>query len=322
MDKKDLRIVFMGSPEFAVAQLKTIIDSGYNVVGVITSPDRKAGRGRKMKMSAVKIYAQSLNLQILQPTNLKDASFIQDLKDLNPNLQVVVAFRMLPKLVWDIPILGTFNLHASLLPQYRGAAPINYAIINGEKETGVTTFLIDDKIDTGEILLQKKVKINDNDDAGDLHDKLMHEGCSIVLDTINGIRTNSLKPISQKLNDNTLKTAHKISKEYCKINWHRPSHEIKNFIRGLSPYPAAYSILKSNLSSSEISVKIYKAELGKMISQEAAPGTIFSDDKTYMRVATTSGSLSISEIQVEGKRRMTIKELLRGFNNMKDYTLL
>ncbi|MBT3174669.1 MAG: methionyl-tRNA formyltransferase [Lentimicrobiaceae bacterium] len=322
MDKKDLRIVFMGTPEFAVAQLEAIIDSGYNVVGVVTSPDRKAGRGRKMKMSAVKAYAQSRNLNILQPTNLKDDIFIQDLKDLKPNLQVVVAFRMLPKIVWNIPTLGTFNLHASLLPQYRGAAPINYAIINGENETGLTTFLIDDKIDTGEILLQKKVKINDNDDAGDLHDRLMKEGCSVILDTIEGISTNSLKPVSQMVNNVTLKNAHKISKEDCKINWHNPSHIIRNFIRGLSPYPAAHSILKSNLSSNEMSVKIYKVEIAKKVPQEATPGTIFSDDKTYMSVATTSGTLNICEIQIEGKRRMKIEELLRGFSNIQDYTLL
>ncbi len=322
MDKKDLRIVFMGTPEFAVAQLEAIIDSGYNVVGVVTSPDRKAGRGRKMKMSAVKAYAQSRNLNILQPTNLKDDIFIQDLKDLKPNLQVVVAFRMLPKIVWNIPTLGTFNLHASLLPQYRGAAPINYAIINGENETGLTTFLIDDKIDTGEILLQKKVKINDNDDAGDLHDRLMKEGCSVILDTIEGISTNSLKPVSQMVNNVTLKNAHKISKEDCKINWHNPSHIIRNFIRGLSPYPAAHSILKSNLSSNEMSVKIYKVEIAKKVPQEATPGRIFSDDKTYMSVATTSGTLNICEIQIEGKRRMKIEELLRGFSNIQDYTLL
>ncbi len=246
MNKEDLRIVFMGTPDFAVPSLKAIIDSGYNVVGVITAPDKKAGRGRKINMSAVKIFALKNYLNILQPANLKDEAFLSELKALNPDLQVVVAFRMLPVSVWSLPPLGTFNLHASLLPQYRGAAPINYAIINGEKETGLTTFLLDDKIDTGRILMQERTEISDNDTAGTLHDRLMIMGSKLIVNTIDRLVKNEITPIDQTYlaDDSDIRKAPKISKDDCRINWYNNSITIRNYVRGLSPYPAAMTILK------------------------------------------------------------------------------
>lgn len=284
MKKEELRIVFMGTPDFAVASLKAILDYGFNVVGIITAPDRKSGRGRKANISAVKKFALENELSILQPTNLKDEAFLNELSNLKPNLQVVVAFRMLPKSVWDLPELGTFNLHASLLPQYRGAAPINYAIINGERETGITTFFLDEQIDTGKVLLQEKVKIEENDNAGSLHDKLMILGSKLVVKTINGIIHNDIVPIEQKFTDQNkpVKKAHKINKEDCKINWNSDPETIRNFVRGLSPYPAAYSTLISKERS--FTTKIFDIDIVDDFNLDCKPGSInVKDGKLYVK---------------------------------------
>lgn len=318
MKKEELRIVFMGTPDFAVPSLKAIIENGYNVVGVITAPDRKSGRGRKVNASAVKKFAIENNLNIMQPTNLKDDTFIDQLSELKPNLQIVVAFRMLPKSVWSIPEYGTFNLHASLLPNYRGAAPINYALINGEKVTGVTTFLLDEEIDTGKILLQKKVPIEDTDDAGSLHDKLMQLGSNLVIDTIEGIRNNSIEPLDQntiKVNDHS-KEAPKISKEDCRIQWKENSETIFNFIRGLSPYPGAHTFLVSK--EHNISVKIFSVHLKEGQNSNKPPGNI-EIINNEMLVYTLDGLLSVISLQLEGKKRMSVKEMLNGFNNIESY---
>src|SRR6187402_135603 len=252
-----LRIIFMGTPEFAVGILDTIIKNNYEVVGVITAADKPAGRGQKLKYSAVKEYALENNLNLLQPTNLKDETFLGELKSLNANLQVVVAFRMLPKVVWEMPSLGTFNLHASLLPNYRGAAPINWAIINGETKTGVTTFFIDDKIDTGAMILSSEIAIDKNENAGLLHDRLMHLGCNTVIDTLKVIESDNATTTIQS--DSTdIKTAYKLNKENCKIDWSKPINEIYNLIRGLSPYPASWCFFSDK--GEEWNVKIYEAK--------------------------------------------------------------
>ena len=307
VDKKELRIVFMGTPEFAVATLTQLVENGYNVVGVITAPDKPAGRGRKVQESAVKKYAVANNLKVLQPTNLKSESFLNELTALNINLQVVVAFRMLPKVVWQIPKYGTFNLHSSLLPNYRGAAPINWAIINGETETGVSTFFIDDKIDTGEIILQEKTSIAPNDTAGTLHDKLMEIGASLVVKTIQQIEAGTIKTIPQ---DDTLelKEAFKIHKDTCKINWEQPIDAIYNHIRGLSPYPASWAILKND--DEEIFLKIYDAVMEKEMHSYTT-GYLLINKKT-IRVAVKEGYIKLLEIQLPGKRKMKTSEVLNG----------
>ena len=250
---KDLRIVFMGTPDFAVQTLKTILEHNYNVVGVITAPDRPAGRGRKLNESAVKTFAKEKGLHILQPTNLKSEDFLDELKELNANLQIIVAFRMLPKVVWDMPEYGTFNLHASLLPNYRGAAPINWAIINGETKTGVSTFFIDEKIDTGEMILQKEVEIDPKENAGSLHDKLMHVGSNLVIGTIKLIEQGNVKTTPQP-EDAISKTAYKLNRDNCKINWQADLDHIYNQIRGLSPYPAAWCILENKDEELDLSL--------------------------------------------------------------------
>jgi methionyl-tRNA formyltransferase len=253
-----LRIIFMGTPEFAVGILDTIIKNNYDVVGVITAADKPAGRGQKIKYSAVKEYALANNLNLLQPTNLKDEDFLSELKALNANLQIVVAFRMLPKVVWEMPALGTFNLHASLLPNYRGAAPINWAIINGETKTGVTTFFIDDKIDTGAMILNSEIAIEPSENAGQLHDRLMHLGSTTVIDTLKVIEKGNVTTTIQE-DDAEIKTAYKLNKENCKIDWTKSGDEINNLIRGLSPYPAAWCFLKDK--NEEQSIKIYEARI-------------------------------------------------------------
>ena len=257
MKKHDIRIVFMGTPEFAVTILEGILLANYKVVGVITAPDRPAGRGQKIHKSAVKLFSQSKNLNTLQPTNLKDETFLSNLENLNANLQIVVAFRMLPKKVWQMPKLGTFNLHASLLPDYRGAAPINWAIINGEKKSGVTTFFIDEKIDTGALIFQSKISISAADNAGTLHDKLMIEGLLLTLRTLNAIGDNQFETTQQKAVSN-LKTAHKLNKDNCKINWNSCSESIYNKVRGLSPYPAAWGLLSNG--NELLNIKIYEVK--------------------------------------------------------------
>ncbi|GAA3780669.1 methionyl-tRNA formyltransferase [Flavobacterium ginsengiterrae] len=302
-----LRIIFMGTPEFAVGILDTIIKNNYDVVGVITAADKPAGRGQKIKYSAVKEYALANNLTLLQPTNLKDENFLAELKALNANLQIVVAFRMLPKAVWEMPSLGTFNLHASLLPNYRGAAPINWAIINGETKTGVTTFFIDDKIDTGAMILNSEIAIEPQENAGQLHDRLMHLGSTTVIDTLKVIENGNVTTTIQEDNDD-IKTAYKLNKDNCKIDWTKSGNEINNLIRGLSPYPAAWCFLKDK--NEELNIKIYEAKLveephsyetGKLIST-----------KKEIKIAIKNGYLQLLSLQLPGKKRMQVAELLNG----------
>lgn len=302
-----LKIVFMGTPEFAVGILDSIIKNNYEVVAVITAADKPAGRGQKLKFSAVKEYAVANNLKLLQPTNLKDETFIEELRALDANLHIVVAFRMLPKVVWDMPKLGTFNLHASLLPNYRGAAPINWAIINGETKTGVTTFFIDDKIDTGAIILSDKTEIDPLETAGELHDRLQALGCETVNKTLQLIEKSAVSPEIQQETAET-KTAYKLNKENCKIDWTKSAKEIFNLIRGLSPYPAAWCYLTDQ--AEPLSIKIYEAEI---IEEEHSfdSGQLFCTKKE-MKVAVKGGFLLIKSLQLPGKKRMKITELLNG----------
>lgn len=312
MKKEDIRIVFMGTPDFAVASLRAIYQAGYNIVGVVTAPDRPAGRGQKIQFSAVKKYAVENGLNLLQPANLKEENFLNDLKWLQANLQVVVAFRMLPKAVWDMPELGTFNLHASLLPQYRGAAPINHAIINGEKTTGLTTFFLDEKIDTGQVILQSEIEIGEEETAGELHDKMMLAGASLVLKTIEQIRNGSFSTVNQyNLSDELqLKPAPKIFKEDCEINWGESMNQIYNLIRGLSPYPAAYSTLIT--PDGNFNMKIFNAKPEKFDHHKQA-GSIDTDGKNYLKVFVRDGLLCLTDVQLEGKKRMMITDFLNGF---------
>jgi len=313
----DLRIVFMGTPDFAVESLKILVENNYNIVGVITAPDKPSGRGQKINQSAVKKYADQNKLKTLQPTNLKSENFITELKNLDANLQIVVAFRMLPEVVWDMPKLGTFNLHASLLPQYRGAAPINWAIINGEKETGVSTFFLQHQIDTGDIIAQEKVGIGDNESAGELHDKLMDIGCGLVLRTVKDIEHEKIN--SQPQNENQeLKEAFKIFKPFCEINWDKPIVDIHNHIRGLSPYPTAFAEIKNNETAEIISCKIFKAEI--IIEEHLHELKTLIISKTELKVAVNGGFINILEIQVAGKKRMGLTALLNGFK-FSNYTL-
>jgi len=306
---KNLKIVFMGTPDFAVTILKSLIENNYNIVGVITAPDKPAGRGRKLNESAVKSYAKTQNLNILQPTNLKDENFLKTLKSLDANLQIVVAFRMLPKAVWDMPKYGTFNLHASLLPNYRGAAPINWAIMNGETKTGVSTFFIDEKIDTGEMILQESIEISPEENAGSLHDKLMNLGSELVLKTVKLIENGPVATIPQT-NPENIKTAHKLNKDNCKIDWNDSLDNIYNKIRGLSPYPGAWCSLMNG--DELLKVKIYKCT--KEISEHNhTVGTIIFSKKE-LKVAAKKGYIVVEEMQLPGKRNMDIKSLLNGYN--------
>ena len=312
MEKKDLRIVYMGTPDFAVESLKALVEGGYNVVGVITMPDKPAGRGMKLQYSPVKEYALSQNLPLLQPEKLKDTQFLSDLQALQADLQIVVAFRMLPEAVWNMSRLGTFNLHASLLPQYRGAAPINWAVINGETETGITTFFLTHEIDTGKIIDQEKITINDADNAGIVHDNLMLLGSKLVLKTVDNILNGSIQPIDQEdiLQGKEPKLAPKIFKETCKIDWNKDVKQIYDFIRGLSPYPAAWTELTAP-NGEQLQLKIY--ETGKVISEHnLAPGTIKSDGKTFIDVAGKAGFVRLLTIQQAGKKRMSVADFLRG----------
>lgn len=299
----------MGTPEFAVGILDTLLNNNYNIVGVITAADKPAGRGQKIKHSAIKEYALQKNLTLLQPINLKDESFLSELKALNANLQIVVAFRMLPEVVWKMPELGTFNLHASLLPNYRGAAPINWAIINGDTKTGVTTFFIDDKIDTGAIILSSEIEILPNENAGQLHDRLMELGSETVLKTLNFIKSDNLNTIIQKDNPD-IKTAYKLNKENCKIDWSKTGKEIYNHIRGLSPYPAAWCYLSDN--NSEWNIKIYEAKL-ILEKHDFAIGRLLCTKKE-MKIAVKNGFIQILSIQFPGKKMMSTAELLNGIS--------
>lgn len=308
------RIVFMGTPDFAVPSLELLISRGYNLVAVITSQDKPSGRGQKISSSAVKHCAEKHGIPVLQPVDLKDPAFITQLNKFKPDLQVVVAFRMLPRVVWSIPPLGTFNLHASLLPQYRGAAPINWAIIHGDVETGLTTFFIDDKIDTGQIIIQRKIPITQEETAGYLHDKMMHAGAELTCDTVEMIIDGSFKLIDQKLlaaQFRQIRPAPKIFKEDCRINWSAPAKNIFNFIRGLSPYPLAWDELAKG--KSRILTKIYSADIISDISHED-PGKIITDNKTFFHVSTSDRLIQIDEIQIEGKKRLSVTDFLRGFD--------
>jgi methionyl-tRNA formyltransferase len=299
-----MKIVFMGTPDFAVASLKALSENGFDIVGVITSPDKPSGRGQKINVSAVKKYSIENGFEVLQPLKLKDPVFLKELKMLNADLQVIVAFRMLPEIVWNMPPKGTVNLHASLLPQYRGAAPINWAIINGEKESGVTTFLLKQEIDTGDILFSEKVRIENTDNAGDLHDKLMDTGAKLLIRTVKAIENNHYKEQPQETAEN-LKTAQKIYKEDCIINWDQPVEKVYNFIRGLSPYPTAFTYLHNK------SLKIFAANM-EINSNSTPAGTFLTDNKGYLKFSCKNGFISVQDIQLEGKKRMNVEEFLRG----------
>lgn len=305
---RDLRIVFMGTPEFAVSILRAILEAGYTVAGVITAPDKPAGRGRKLHESAVKTYAVAKGLTVLQPTNMKSPEFLEELKSLKPNIQVVVAFRMLPEMVWNLPEYGTFNLHASLLPQYRGAAPINWAIINGEEITGVSTFFLDEKIDTGAMILQQSVEIDKNENAGSLHDKLMHAGAKLVLDTLELIKNDKAVPEKQ-LESSSLKDAPKLTKENTRINWNNSIDEIYNHIRGLNPYPTAWTELINN--GETLPIKIYEVKKFRD-AHDLEVGKLVLKNKELM-VAVKNGYIQLLEIQIPGKRKMQTKDLLNGY---------
>lgn len=302
-----LKIVFMGTPDFAVGILDAINKNNYEIVGVITAPDKPAGRGQKISTSAVKEYALANNLQLLQPTNLKDTTFLEELKSLNANLQVVVAFRMLPEVVWKMPSLGTFNLHASLLPEYRGAAPINWAIINGETKTGVTTFFIDDKIDTGAIILKKETLIDEKETVGALHDRLMKLGSEAVLDTLSLIENQKVTTTIQP-ESNDLKTAYKLNKENCKIDWTKKGQAIYNQIRGLNPYPAAWTLFIDG--ENEWNVKLYDVVFTASNHSHRAGKIVASKKELY--IYTIDGFLDVKSLQMPGKKKMETKQLLNG----------
>jgi methionyl-tRNA formyltransferase len=303
--KDSLRIVFLGTPEFAVASLQKLVESGCNVVAVVTAPDKPQGRGKQLGTSAVKDYALSVGLPLLQPTNLKSEDFLELLRSYQADLQIVVAFRMLPEVVWNMPRLGTFNLHGSLLPQYRGAAPINWAIINGEKETGVTTFFLQHEIDTGKIIFQEKEPINATDNVGTVYERLMHKGAALVVKTVRAIEAGEYPQIEQS-DTGELKHAPKIFKEDCEINWNKSAEQVRNFIRGLSPYPAAWTTFK------ELHFKIFEVEIATEESNHLI-GFPESDGKHFIRVKTMDKTLEIKELQLQGKKRMKVDEFLRGY---------
>ena len=310
-----LKIVFMGTPDFAVGILDTIYRNNYEIVGVITAPDKPAGRGQKVSMSAVKVYALEKNLRLLQPTNLKSEEFLEELRSLNANLQVVVAFRMLPEVVWKMPKLGTFNLHASLLPQYRGAAPINWAIINGESKTGVTTFFIDDKIDTGAMILSKETEIASNETAGELHDRLMHLGSEAIIETLALIEKGNVQTTLQE-EKGEIKTAYKLNKENCKIDWNQSGSAIFNHIRGLCPYPAAWTFIKDG--DNEWNAKLYDCEF-EAAQHNFTTGQLLTTKKE-LKIATKDGFIKVNSLQFPGKKKMQTHELLNGIQ-FSDSTL-
>ena len=318
IDAKQLRIVFMGTPEFAVPSLRALVEGGYNVVGVVTTPDKPAGRGQKLHESDVKIAARELGLPILQPEKLRALDFVEAIQALQPDLGIVIAFRMLPETIWAMPRLGTFNLHASLLPQYRGAAPINRAIMNGETETGVTTFLLNHEIDKGAILAQERMPILPEDNVGTLYDKLMHAGTKLVTDTVDRIAAGDIAPVEQQhIDEATLKPAPKIFKEDCRIDWTRQGRGIVDLVRGLSPYPAAWSTLRRD-DGEETTAKIFAARF-EAAEHGRACGTLESDGRTFVRVACADGWIAIDEIQIAGKKRLPVKELLLGWRDVLQY---
>lgn len=314
INKKDFRIVFMGTPDFAVASLKALVDGGYQVVGVVTMPDKPAGRGYEIKYSPVKSFALEHNIPLLQPEKLKNPEFLSELAALNADLQIVVAFRMLPEVVWNMPPHGTFNLHASLLPQYRGAAPINWAIINGEKETGITTFFLTHEIDTGNVIYQQRIPIGEADNADIIHDRLMESGAQLVCKTVDAILDGTAEMTSQEAmadSNVVLKSAPKIFKETCRIDWSLSVEKVYNFVRGLSPYPCAWCELTDNESKPQ-AVKVFATE--KIVeNHDCAPGTIRRTGKTMLDVAVADGFVRILSLQLAGKKRMNTDEFLRGF---------
>lgn len=314
MDKKDLRIVYMGTPDFAVESLRRLVEGGYNIVGVITMPDKPMGRhGSVLQASPVKQYAVSQGLKVLQPEKLKDETFVNELRALQVDLQIVVAFRMLPEVVWNMPRLGTFNLHASLLPQYRGAAPINWAVINGDTETGITTFFLQHEIDTGAIIQQVRVPIADTDNVEVVHDKLMVLGGDLVIETVEAILAGTVKAIPQETlfqSDADLRPAPKIFKETCRIDWSKGVKKVYDFIRGLSPYPAAWTEL--SVGDKVLELKIFAASK-EFCTHQQTVGTVLTDHKSYIKVALEDGYLNILTLQLSGKKRMEVTDFLRGF---------
>ena len=305
-NKKDLRIIFLGNPEFARFHLERILEEGYNVVAVISAPDRQGGRGMKMLSTPVTVYAKEKGIPCLQPKNLKNEEFQAELKSYNADLQIVIAFRMLPIPVWDMPPLGTYNLHASLLPQYRGAAPINWAIINGETETGVSTFKLKHEIDTGNLLVQKACAIKPTENVGSLHDKLMHLGADAIIETLEQLVTGNVNEIEQQDSD-TLKAAPKLFTDNTQIDWFKSGKDIINFIRGLSPYPVAHSMFDGKL------LKVYEAEFTPL-DHKITAGTFTSDGKSNLDVYTTDGIVSLLDIKLQGKRQMKIRDFLNGYD--------
>ena len=323
MEKKELRIVYMGTPDFAVESLRALVEGGYNVVGVITMPDKPVGRhGSVLQASPVKEYALSQNLPVLQPEKLKDEAFLDALRALKADLQIVVAFRMLPEVVWDMPRFGTFNLHASLLPQYRGAAPINWAVINGDTETGVTTFFLTHEIDTGKIIRQKHLPIADTDDVGVVHDALMTIGAGLVTETVDLLLEGKVDAVPQEeffKDAAELRPAPKIFKDTCRINWNQPLKKIYDFIRGLSPYPAAWTELVAP-DGSRMALKVYKTEKHPA-SHDLVTGTIHTDAKSYIDVAVKDGYIRLLSLQLAGKKRMGVKDFLNGNKQIGDFTV-
>ena len=307
MNKKDLRIVFLGNPEFARYHLDKLLDAGFNIVAVVTAPDKASGRGKQLRPTPVTAFAREKNIPVLQPKNLKAESFVQELRSYRADIQVVIAFRMLPEVVWNMPAMGTVNLHASLLPQYRGAAPINWAIINGEKETGVTTFRLKHEIDTGNILVQEVCPIEQDETAGSLHDKLMHLGADATIRTLEGLLSGEIAEKEQATTTGELKKAPKIFKEDCEIDWNRPAKDIYHHIHGLSPYPAAYTVLNG------IRIKVYKCALPEF--ESVSNDALLSDGKTYLYLKAKNAYVSLIEVQPEGKRPMSIEEFLRGYSS-------
>ncbi len=310
---KSLKVVFFGTPEFAKVILQHIHESHHEVAGVVTVADKASGRGQKIQQSAVKQYADSQNLKTLQPEKLRDEHFLEEVRSLQADIFVVVAFRMMPKVLFEMPPLGTFNLHASLLPDYRGAAPINYAIINGEKETGVTTFFINEKIDEGNILLQKKTSIGQNETAGELHDRLMQDGADLVLETLNGLAAGTIKENPQPKTEQP-KTAYKIFKDDTRINWSQPAEQVHNFIRGMSPYPAAFTYV--TLNDEKKFLKIYSGTF-EVVHHDKLPGS-FDISKNSFVFYTADGTYTPTEVQLEGKKRVAVKDFLNGFQNFEN----
>lgn len=311
--KDSLRIVFFGTPDFAVESLDRLVSGGYNIVGVVTMPDKPAGRGHKMFQSPVKEYAMSHGLKLMQPVSLKDPEFVEELRSLNADLQIVIAFRMMPEIVWNMPPLGTFNLHASLLPKYRGAAPINWAVMNGDAETGVTTFFLKHEIDTGDIIQQEKIAISETDNVGVVHDKLMMLGAGMVVETVDAIISGTVKPIPQDellTKDEEPTPAPKIFKDTCEIDFTRSARDVYNHIRGLSPYPAAWTSIKDS-AGNEYTLKIYETELPCEVIVGSPGEVVINKDK--MIFACADGSIEVKSLQLAGKKRMSVAEFLRGF---------